>query len=92
MNTNFEEVITNDSMNRDTININTNTQIKKKKNKKNNNTFRVYVKACYHQKDIVKKMGAKWNTDKKLWYFNDALTSEIQEVLTSANIPVVDSL
>ena len=92
MNTNFEEVITNDSMNRDTININTNTQIKKKNNKKNNNTFRVYVKASYHQKDIVKKLGAKWNTDKKLWYFNDALTSEIQEVLTSANIPVVDSL
>ena len=91
MHTNFEEVITNDSMNRDTININTNTQIKKKKNKKNNNTFRVYVKASYHQKDIVKKLGAKWNTDKKLWYFNDALTSEIQEVLTSANILVVDS-
>ena len=91
MNTNFEEVITNDSMNRDTININTNTQIKKKNNKKNNNTFRVYVKASYHQKDIVKKLGAKWNTDKKLWYFNDALTSEIQEVLTSANILVVDS-
>ena len=92
MNTNFEEVITNDSMNRDTININTNTQIKKKNNKKNNNTLRVYVKVSYHQKDIVKKMGAKWNTDKKLWYFNDALTPEIQEVLTSANIPVVDSL
>ena len=91
MHTNFEEVITNDSMNRDTININTNTQIKKKNNKKNNNTFRVYVKASYHQKDIVKKLGAKWNTDKKLWYFNDALTSEIQEVLTSANILVVDS-
>ena len=91
MHTNFEEVITNDSMNRDTININTNTQIKKKNNKKNKNTFRVYVKASYHQKDIVKKLGAKWNTDKKLWYFNDALTSEIQEVLTSANILVVDS-
>ena len=88
MNTNFEEVIVNDSMNRETIN--TNTQ-RKKKNKKNNNTLRVYVKVSYHQKDIVKKMGAKWNTDKKLWYFNDALTSEIQEVLTSANILVVDS-
>ena len=89
MNTNFEEVIVNDSMNRETIN--TNTQIKKKKNKKNNNTLRVYVKVSYHQKDIVKKLGAKWNTDKKLWYFNDALTPEIQEVLTSANILVVDS-
>ena len=90
MHTNFEDVIVNDSMNRETIN--TNTQIKKKKNKKNNNVSRVYVKASYHQKDIVKQLGAKWNTDKKLWYFNDALTSEIQEVLTSANIPVVDSL
>ena len=89
MNTNFEEVIVNDSMNRETIN--TNTQ-RKKKNKKNNNTLRVYVKVSYHQKDIVKKMGAKWNTDKKLWYFNDALTPEIQETLTSANISVVDSL
>ena len=88
MHTNFEEVIVNDSMNRETIH--TNTQIKKKNNKKNNNTFRVYVKASYHQKDIVKKLGAKWNTDKKLWYFNDALTPEIQEVLTSANILVVD--
>ena len=90
MHTNFEEVITNDSMNRETINTNTNIQ-RKKKNKKNNNSSRVYVKASYHQKDIVKKLGAKWNTDKKLWYFNDALTSEIQEVLTSANILVVDS-
>ena len=89
MNTNFEEVIVNDSMNRETIN--TNTQ-RKKKNKKSNNSSRVYVKASYHQKDIVKQLGAKWNTDKKLWYFNDALTPEIQEVLTSANIPVVDSL
>ena len=88
MHTNFEEVIVNDSMNRETIN--TNTQRKKKK-KKNNNTLRVYVKASYHQKDIVKQLGAKWNTDKKLWYFNDALTPEIQEVLTSANILVVDS-
>ena len=87
MNTNFEEVIVNDSMNRETIN--TNTQ--RKKNKKNNNTLSVYVKASYHQKDIVKQLGAKWNTDKKLWYFNDALTPEIQEVLTSANILVVDS-
>ena len=90
MHTNFEEVIVNDSMNRETII--TNTQIKKKRNKKNNNVSRVYVKASYHQKDIVKQLGAKWNTEKKLWYFNDVLTPEIQEVLTSANIPVVDSL
>ena len=87
MHTNFEEVIANDSMNRETIN--TNTQRKKKKN---NNTLRVYVKVSYHQKDIVKQLGAKWNTEKKLWYFNDVLTPEIQEVLTSENIPVVDSL
>ena len=89
MHTNFEEVIVNDSMNRETIN--TNTQ-RKKKNKKNNNTLRVYVKVSYHQKEIVKQLVAKWNTEKKPWYFNDALTPEIQEVLTSANISVVDSL
>ena len=62
------------------------------KNKKTNNTLRVYVKVSYHQKDIVKKLGAKWNTDKKLWYFDDCITPEIQEALTSANILVVDSL
>ena len=89
MNTNFEEVIVNDSMNRETKN--TNNQ-RKKKNKKNNKTLRVSVKVSYHQKEIVKQLGGKWNTDKKLWYFNDALTPEIQDVLTSANISVVDSL
>ena len=36
MNTNFEEIITNDSMNQETINIITNTQ-RKKKNKESRN-------------------------------------------------------
>lgn len=71
-----EHSIGNDNADRlanEAIGINYNKMSKEKKGKK-----RIYLKVSYGEKDEAKKLGARWDMNKKKWYYEEGNKHAVQ--------------
>ena len=60
------------------------------------NNDKTYINISYDNKDLVKSYGAKWDNNKKSWYYNDSVTKDnINKIInleTSTNKSFINDL
>lgn len=61
----------------------------------NTNNNKTYINIDYNNKDLVKEYGAKWDNNKKSWYYEDKISEEnkekIKELESSINKQFINS-